>query len=702
MSSGERVLDLLLRIKSDQQAQQKTVRDLNQVEALLSKTARQTLTVEKAAEGLNKELAEIARARAIEILAQDAAQAGVTTGNWADALRYASEQLSLLGAGEDEIRGVARALADAEVQAERTAREIARVPVGRDRNELARQGVGDLSTLSSAGASILGRSSGVGGALGTVADVTGFAEYLPLAGAALGALTPQMVAMTAAGAALAGVFATLTENTRRQREVTERAIEVQATYAEAIVTGTRESIQAQLLEIDAQNQIASLRLQALEQQGLVFNNYLESFLYTIAPALGDMGVVGGSADAVADSIRQLQEQMVRNDEIAQVLTIALANTEDVTRSAADAENKLYDARLQSIREGADAIVAQAQQLLELDKMTAEQRQTEVAALQRQIEILTRERNELAYANTAEASFARTTLDEQINRLTFRMTLLSEATDTYADQLDRANKEEETRRKALETQTENYLKALEEEGEIRTKIADLVVRENEARAEYADLIEQLDVEEGERRTDVLAKAAETRTQIEEDTADRLLEIQNRFTKDYRNAVGERDALAAKRAADDFIEQDAKERKEQDKRLRRIEDDLSKELQQIERYYDKREQEAYERLTRELTTIQQASVALQNSLINNQNAQLQIAQYGSNGLLQIEQNFWNQRLAMAQNYASYNAYNTPANYVTPNYVTMTAAQARQALGLDAYVDRRFDIRMGDYLNYNTRGR
>lgn len=656
MADSTTILDIILKYSVDRASLAQTDAASAHVISLLDKTRRQTLSVEQAAAQFNAELAAIARNRAVDQIAQDFLEAERNGAALSDELEIIARRLSEIGASEDEIRNVARNVGSA------------------GRGTSTRRG-GLLDTADSgltAAAQLL--PGGAGDVARTTADL---AQLFSVVGP---------LGVVAAGAAV-GVDQ-LNRQLEGSKTLLENALDAGDRYYNAILSFTTD---AALQEFgDQEARLYYLRQQRDEVQGAIDAAWAQGVedltdpLTRIATAFGvfPIGQLETQLKELNGEINRTEQYTTR---LAQGINEGAFAYQDGIQAAADAA--LAEAELAKERERALSVTISA--ALETERLTAEERQARVESIDREIAILSR-----YAAQSAD-------VQRQIEDLTTTKIILTEVTRSLADELA----EEAERQEALATQAGNYFDALEREGEIREKIADTIAKTNAANADYIARLEELEIEEGERRAEAIAEAADERLELEQDTADRLLEIQRKQTIDETRARGERDALTAYFAREDALEAARKEQSERDKRLRRLETDLGKEFQQVERYYDKRELEAQQRLDREIATMQQTNARLQGDLINAQNAQLQIAQYGSNGLLQIEQNFWNQRAAIANsamNYAAYNAVNTPPSYITPNYVTMTAQQARQYLGLDSYVDRRFDTRMGDYLQYNNRGR
>ena len=115
--SQNSVSSVILRFSLDEASQRRVLRGIGDVEQVLSQTRRRVVSVEDAAAGMNAEFAELARAKAIDNLTADAIRAAEAADSWETSLKRVAQQLSLIGASDDEIKQVARSLAGAQSSA---------------------------------------------------------------------------------------------------------------------------------------------------------------------------------------------------------------------------------------------------------------------------------------------------------------------------------------------------------------------------------------------------------------------------------------------------------------------------------------------------------------------------------------------------------------------------------------------------------
>lgn len=211
------------------------------------------------------------------------------------------------------------------------------------------ESAGDVSTGLSAIGSVL--PGGAGDAVRTLGDLAGAIEHLPrlseglrgLTGAAgtavpvIGGMTATIgslaVAVPIAGVALAAMALAIkkfADELNRQKELLGAAIEGQLTYFEVVNTGTAESIEASLKELEVRRTIQSQQLEFLQQQ-------LES--------LGAIGrLLGGSE--FKERARELEVQLAETQATIDAYRQALGSSEVKARDAAEATKKQAEASQQ--------------------------------------------------------------------------------------------------------------------------------------------------------------------------------------------------------------------------------------------------------------------------------------------------------------------------------------------------------------------
>lgn len=125
--SQNRTIKAILALDYDKRALSGTQKAIDQLNASLDATRKRALTVETAAAGLKKELAELARQDAIEQIGRDFARAGEEGREFNAAVRETISRLAAVGASEGEIRSIARAYQDAATAANQAAEATANV-----------------------------------------------------------------------------------------------------------------------------------------------------------------------------------------------------------------------------------------------------------------------------------------------------------------------------------------------------------------------------------------------------------------------------------------------------------------------------------------------------------------------------------------------------------------------------------------------
>jgi hypothetical protein len=223
----------------------------------LGKTEQEADALRKTAESLMKQFDEINRGHQIDEIAQALIEASNNADTFDDKLKDINARLAQMGATEAEVRRVAQtfergtraqpaprqqSIEDPDLNMFNPRRKV-------NRGELARQGVGDISTLGSSVASVVGGSSAAGQAFGAAGDIAGVAEYLPKLGPAIAALGPAGLAAGAAVGVLAVGVTVLSSEIEKGAQVTRGLINEQRTYFQLITTGTRENLEGRRRQI---------------------------------------------------------------------------------------------------------------------------------------------------------------------------------------------------------------------------------------------------------------------------------------------------------------------------------------------------------------------------------------------------------------------------------------------------------------------
>ncbi|MBK8035294.1 MAG: hypothetical protein IPK17_38480 [Chloroflexi bacterium] len=396
------------------------------------------------------------------------------------------------------------------------------------------------------------------------------------------------------------------------------------------------------------------RLIALRDQQTELTGALDAANANVQAGLG---VFGGIFNALGMTpVNQLQEQL---DSVNQQL---------------DESSGLYFRLRQGLEEGAFAAndAREAERLLaeertrlgnittsaviSADRMTAEERTSRLTQIEREIELLG------VFGGTSEET------QTQIADLNAEADGLRMVFNSLAD----TTAEAAARTEALAGQTDAHFDALTREVEAREAVTKATNEYNESVAEAQAKRQELEDKTEDRRTEIVDAAAEKRTDIEErGTRDREKLLRD-FTRTYTTSVGERDALAARRAQESAADRLQDQRENEDEALRSSREARDKQIRSLDKAYAEQQARLEQGLQREAGTRVAAINRAQVDAVNAANAQANIAAYGANGLRTIQNNYWRDVNSIAVQWA-----NNTVNSLRGIMGSVAAQQANKGL-------------------------
>lgn len=144
----------------------------------------------------------------------------------------------------------------------------------------------------------------------------------------------------------------------------------------------------------------------------------------------------------------------------------------------------------------------------------------------------------------------------------------------------------------------------------------------AQGKVTQNIREFEIAAEQERAENIRDAGEQRAKIAQDTEDRILDIQRKAGRSILDAIGNRDALAARNAAENAKEQISDERREAQKRLRELEDNLKKQNRMVDERLRERIRLEQQRGVEEINLKRQLLLQAQTDLRNANNAELLI--------------------------------------------------------------------------------
>lgn len=520
-------------------------------------------------------------------------------------------------------------------------------------------GIGGADGKLSSGFGTLRAAGSAFANLGGGQGVTQIASIVGL-GVELGAL-----GLVAGGAAI--VLKQLTAEQERQTKVYEARLDVERSVARDVADLTTQEVQDRLRAAQ----------QRLEIDRDVANQQTANSLLYFNSLIGDGLRMQGAIVGLDATYNAFQGALAKNAvaiaadeaEIA-ALTNALAEGKTAAANARAAEELLAKQRAEFstyvagiVKIETDAQTRQFALRVEIDQLTAEQREEKLAQDQRELDLIN---NRLRQGNlTIEAE---ANLRERQGELTEAILFTSEVTDTYADQQARlaANIQ------AVTDQTDAYFAALKSEETIRDRIADInskiadiqLDRDTkilELERDRDERIAQIVAEGGDRRGEITADGEERRRDIIADSAEKIARITRDSGRALYNLVAQRDALGHAleklRAADALADEKTaqgksldQQKKGESKALDQQGKAQDKQLDQARRGFERSQQAAFDNANRQLTSQFRAYEQERVALVNQQIATQSIANWGSNGRRIIETQLWQDINAVAVTWAA----------------------------------------------------
>lgn len=516
---------------------------------------------------------------------------------------------------------------------------------GGRRNESGLESIDRFGTTGSQLLSALGAGEAAN-AVGFVGDLAqGFST-----------LNPVMLAVTGLSVGFTAALSGLAKQYDDSAKSARMLIATQGEYFTLLVEGTSASVQAAIDAKRIQVEIARLTYEEL-------NRVVETGYQQVAGQLGvftdtflELTNAGGARELRArrdEALQQYQQETFLLGRMGTLLdseTTARNDAALATEGTIQKERELADARRDTFADEAkragQALADQANNRLEIDRMTAEQRQARAAEIQRQIELLSADRQSYLAQQTTAGGQAAYLLGQQIADLQDELIRVTDTTLTYADVLAA----EEARKKALSTQTENYLDAVTAEVKAQEKAFT-------ARQEYAQAVAEGAAKERElvaqtelKREEIITDSRDRLTDIEDKGAKERVRILRDFNRTYTSAVGERDALAGKNAKLAASDRLTDQQEGYDEQLRTQTKALDKQLKALDKSHNEQYARLVQGLNAELTTRQQAINRAVVDVTNAENYKTAIAANGAGTQRSIHEYMWGQLNQTAVAWAS----------------------------------------------------
>lgn len=619
----KRVVQTVFQYIIDKSSLDQSIRTQSNIVKLLGETSKQALSVEDAAKKVNRELAEMARQRAVQQIADGFADATREGNDTADALKRVAEQLSAIGASDSEIQAVTRNL--------QQMRGASGGGAGvSDRFGAVSTGFGALASGAEA--------FGIGGeGARAVGDIAGAAEQLPMLVSTIGQLGPVGLAAAVGIGALVGAGKLYLDSIQSQSKALGELVASQERYYELLRDGTTEDARAALEE--AQQNLADLRAQRAEVQ----NELDRQFAASQEQMLGDLGArirtaVRGIGDegfkAAGERLAELDKQIAESTGLVNRLTPALENntfaTNDLIKSqeaAAEAAAEL-SGRINDIQLGV---------LIDSATLTKDQLDARLTALdveRKAIESLI-ESGSVAGEQLDSYRERLAEIGTETGYLITQAQPLVEAREREAQAIERFSAALASGVDGAQTLSKGILgfvqtaskagDALEKSNAAITKIAsDLLTKQGEALGRRDLALSEASRAAENARTEAQRKAQIDRQLAEVQHQQTLAKIQRDFNRAAATAISDRNVvayLAAKQQRDDAA---ADEKQAYDNRKKEIDRALQETNRQIALRLQEQQRLAVQRYQAELQTAQQAAVAARNLEMQKQQELLRIQQ------------------------------------------------------------------------------
>lgn len=390
---------------------------------------------------------------------------------------------------------------------------------------------------------------------------------IPLAEKTGASFTQLGAALGIAGVAVVAVAVAL-DQMNKQIEVSKKvltgALSAQDAFYKALESSTSEQVAAQLDELKRRREI--LALQRAETQGA-----LDSAFAQAQAQFGDAAARGLDAAGQLPTA-QLREQLKGLDEQYQAADQSIVRLTQGLDGNLYAVNDLEAAYNALTEEQLDA----ADQALEIDRLTKEQREERIAQNNRDVNVLTR----LVGAGglTSEALLEYAARITELNADTEALTGIS---STYADQLER----EKNAKEALTERNDQLLDLIDEEVSLREEAFEIQQKILDIETERDARIREIEADRDERLLELTGDAEERRIEIIEDANERIAKIERDARRDIFNAVANRDAVALKQAEIRRADALEDQQKGLDKSYKQVEKNLEKQEKALDKSYRK---------------------------------------------------------------------------------------------------------------------
>lgn len=650
MATDERILKVITRLESDQQAANKTKADIAAHKQALAALEQQQESLDRAN----------ADARSAETRLGQARES--STRSLLENRQAVVRAEQAMHDYESSIESAARAYEESVARANRADGNRSGGGTGGSRLE-------SVDRVGSVGSQVL---SGLGqgeaaNAAGLVGDLAG----------AFTTLNPAMLAVTATGAGVALIFSDIQRQMQHTREQGELFAKQQVENADLVASGaTREDVLQRINNLRGASDFITGQLEQLNDLRQQWDEVTDS-AFGLGSAIEVMTdpEKRRRADEIAKAIEAITGQPVENidqlNEQIKALTaegntyqLSIANLQQLVKSGALSANNAAAAALalaDADRQRADAAAAALRSEFAFRQQAAQIRETgtseQLQAMYRQNEqeyLLNEERiRRLTPLAAASESVAQEVeqLTARNEELTSQNNLLRQSVEPVIQQREREAAAAERQKEAVDQvfdaqermvaaqeaareASDQYRDALDKQRDTLSRI-DADLREKEAALYAQDAAERLDAER---------KQYQEREKIAEETQERLADIDARAGREFGNARARRDVLAAIQAQQTAQDERAQAAKDAERRK----DDLDDNLQEQARVQRQRLEEQLrtaktsaqraiqvenERARAELATRAQAAQAAAVQVTNTEQNLLNIQRY-YNGLMEQE--------------------------------------------------------------------
>jgi hypothetical protein len=364
---------------------------------------------------------------------------------------------------------------------------------------------------------------------------TDIGQFLRLIGAAGGSFATMGAALAIAGPAavlLAVGIADFMKQIDSGKRILTAAIEAQKNYYEALENSTTEEATRQIDELTRRQTFLRQRIE--ETSGAVEQSFANSSAQfgDAATRIGDVfGLTPGSV--LGTGLRDLQAEFLANEQTVTRLTQGLEANVFATNDAANAEERLLEARQRSAELSISSSLRARQQSRTL---TGEDARQLLEDLQYEFDLLNGSSAEGAAKRLQEISYEMIRLEETVIPAVAAREREEQATQDLTDRIEMAT--DATERHAAETE----------------KLADIQAKISDAQADSTAKLAQIEADLRDKRADIETNYQDKLAEIELDGTAKREEINEDYHERVRRAtaiaanallmaVGERDALAA---------------------------------------------------------------------------------------------------------------------------------------------------------------